>query len=260
MIDRTLALACELGERIGLRKCMEAGQRNYPDLGIDVRDVAGGIVAFSGAGGALSEGTAIGVEADVSAATVHEITAFFGSHHCAPRLTVSPVTNPALAPLLANAGYVPVEYQNTLVAGIDALEGRHDERIREMQNPREWAEASARGFLDGDEPDRDALIVGLLLATGGATPLEVRDNGRIISTACYAFEEGVVALFAASTIPSHRRQGWQRAMIRERVARAKAAGMRFARVSAVPLSDSERNFRALGFVPLYTRVTWELRS
>lgn len=258
-VDRALALACEIGERNGLRRCMESGQRNFPKLGVEVRDLAGGILAFSGVGGSLSEGTAIGVESDVSGGVVDQITAFFRSHKCAPRLTVSPLTNPDLAPLLVRAGYVPVEYQNTLVADLAVVEGAHDERIREMRDPQTWAEASARGFCDGD-PDSGSLTVSLLIATGGATALEARDGDAIVATAGYAFEEDGIALFAASTVPSHRRQGWQQAMIRERIARAKDAGMRFARVSAVPLSDSERNFRALGFVPLYTRVTWELKE
>jgi GNAT superfamily N-acetyltransferase len=225
-----------------------------------VRDLAGGILTFSGMPGSLSEGIAIGIESDVSARVVEEITSFFRSHHCPARVVVCPIANPELAPLLARAGYVPVEGQNTLVGDLAAIEGRRHGRIQEMRDPHEWAEASARGFLDGSAPDAIARKVSLVLATGGATVLEVRDDGAIVATACYAFEEDNVVLFAASTLPSYRRQGWQRAMIRERIARAKDAGMRFARVTAVPLSDSERNFRALGFVPLYTRVTWELRS
>lgn len=100
----------------------------------------------------------------------------------------------------------------------------------------------------------------LLIATGGATALEVREGDAVTATACCAIEGDGVALFTASTIPSHRRHGWQRAMIRERMARAQRAGLRYARACAEPLTGSERNFRALGFVPLYTRVTWELRE
>ncbi len=260
-IDRSLALACERGERDGIRRCLEAGQENYPELGIEVLDLAGGILGYSGVSGALSEGTAVGVEYEVSQGTVDDITAFFRLHDASPRLKVSPLTNPSLAPLLARSGYIPVEYENMLVAPLNSMNGERNGRIRELADVREWAEASARGFSGGVDPDDVLLKISLLLATGGATALEVRDGGAIIATACYAFEEGGgVALFAASTLPSHRRQGWQQAMIRERIARAKAAGMQFARVTALPLSDSERNFRSLGFVPLYTRVTWELRS
>ncbi len=107
-----------------------------------------------------------------------------------------------------------------LVADLDRLEGGRDKRIVPMRDPQEWTEASARGFCDGADPDNETLTVSLLIATGGATVLEAREGGGIVATACYAFENDGIALFAASTLPAHRRQGWQRAMIRERCIRA----------------------------------------
>lgn len=176
------------------------------------------------------------------------------------RVNVSPLTNPELGALLARSGYVPAEYQNVFVADLDTLEGEHNPRITELTDLAQWADASARGFSDEAEPGDVLHKISLLIASGGATALEVRENGTVIATACYALEREGMALFAASTLPPYRRRGWQRAMIRERIARAKGAGMRYARVGAAPLGDSERNFRALGFVPLYTRVTWELSA
>jgi GNAT superfamily N-acetyltransferase len=239
---------------------LQAGKRNYPQYGIETRDLAGGLLAYSGVSGAMSEAVAIGIDCDVSARVVDEITEFFRAHDAAPRANVSPLCNLELAPLLARSGYVPTEYQNMLVADLDILEGEHDPRITEVADVAQWADASARGFSDDADPGDVLHKVSLVIATGGATALEVRDGSEVVATAAYAFENDGVALFAASTLPAHRRQGWQRAMIRERIARAKDAGMRFVRVCAAPLGDSERNFRALGFVPLYTRVTWELRA
>lgn len=237
---------------------MRAGQNNYPEYGIETRVLGSGFLGYSGVSGGLSEAVAIGIDCDVSQEAVDEITQFFHSHNASSRVVTSPLSNPALAALLARSGYAPAEYQNALVADLDALEGEHHGRITERADVALWADASARGFCDGSEPDDVMRKISLLIATGGATALEVRENGAVIATACYAFERTGIALFAASTLPSHRRQGWQRALIRERIARAKQAGMRFARVAAAPLGDSERNFRALGFVPLYTRITWEL--
>ena len=208
--------------------------------------------------GALSEAVAVGIDCDVSQQTVDEITTFFHAHDAASRVNASPLNNPDLAVLLARSGYVPVEYQNMLIADLDALEGERNPRITELTDLDQWADASASGFSDEAEPDEVMHKIALVIASGGATALEAREEGAVIATACYALERDGIALFAASTLPPHRRQGWQRAMIRERIARAKAAGLRFARVGATPLGDSERNFRALGFTPLYTRIIWEL--
>jgi ribosomal protein S18 acetylase RimI-like enzyme len=206
----------------------------------------------------MSEAVAVGIDCDVSQDDVDEITEFFRAVGAAPRVVTSPLSNPELARLLARSGYAPEEYQNALVADLAALEGERDARIVETSDATQWARASVRGFSEDAPEDEVMRKTGLLIATGGATALEVRDESEIIATACYAFEREGIALFAASTIPSARRRGWQRAMIRERIARAKDAGMRYARVAAAPLGASERNFRALGFVPIYTRVTWEL--
>lgn len=237
---------------------MEAGKRNYPEYGIETRELAGGLLGYSGVSGGLSEAVAVGIDCDVSQSVVDEITQFFRAHDATPRVNVSPLGNPEFGSLLARSGYVPAEYQNMLVADLEVLEGERNPRIAELTDLAQWADASARGFSDEAEPDEVMHKVSLLIATGGATALEVREGDAVIATACYAFERNGIALFAASTLPPYRRQGWQRAMIRERISRAREAGIRFARVCAAPLGNSERNFRALGFVPLYTRITWEM--
>jgi GNAT superfamily N-acetyltransferase len=237
---------------------LRAGQSHYPEFGIETRELGTGFLGYSGVSGGLSEAVAVGVECDVSRSVVDEVTRFFHSHDAASRVVTSPLSSPDLAPLLARSGYVPAEYQNALVADLDVLEGEQHERITELTDLAAWANASVRGFTDDAQADEVMHKISLLIATGGATALEVREGDEVIATACYAFERDGIALFAASTIPPHRRHGWQRAMIRERIARAKDAGMRYARVAASPLGSSERNFRALGFVPLYTRTTWEL--
>lgn len=239
-------------------QCLTAGQRNYPEFGIETRTLGSGFLGYSGVSGGLSEAVAIGIDCDVSQGVVDEVTEFFRSHNAASRIVTSPLSNPELAQLLARSGYVPAEYQNALVADLDVLEGEHDARITELVDVEQWANASAQGFFDETDLDEVMRKIAILIATGGATALEVREAGAVVATACYAFEQEGIALFAASTLPAHRRRGLQRAMIRERIARAKDAGKRYARVAAAPLGDSERNFRALGFVPLYTRITWEL--
>lgn len=225
-----------------------------------IHDVAGGIVAFAGAGSPLSEATAIGVGAFVTPADVDGITSFYRERGCVPRITLGPLSDPQLGALLARAGYVPVDFRNLLVAEIDALEGERDPRILETADPQAWGKASARAFADGAEPDEGMRMTGIFMAASGATALCACENGEIVATACLAMEPtGIAALFAASTLPHARRKGWQRTMIRDRIARAKEAGMRHARVEATPLGESERNFRKLGFVPLYARVLFEWR-
>lgn len=258
--DRALALDCELGEREGLRQCLLQAQQLYPHVGIEMREVAGGMVAFAGVGSPLSEATAVGIEAFVTPADVDFITMFYRERGCVPRVTLGPLSDPHLGSHLARAGYVPVDFRNMLVAEVAHLQGERDPRILEANDPEAWGEASARAFADGDEPSEGMRMTGVFMAASGATALYASEAGEIVATGCLAVERsGIAALFAASTLPHARRKGWQRALIRDRIARAKEAGMRYARVEATPLGESERNFRKLGFVPLYARVLFEWR-
>lgn len=147
-----------------------------------------------------------------------------------------------------------------LVARIEDLHGERDPRIRETHDARAWGLASATGFADEAIPEEALVRTGTIIVSGRTIALEAVVDGEIAATAAMACsnDTGIAAFFAASTLPAFRKQGWQRAMIADRVARAKEAGMRYVRVEAEPLGASERNFRALGFVPLYSRVTWRL--
>jgi hypothetical protein len=71
--------------------------------------------------------------------------------------------------------------------------------------------------------------------------------------------DGCAALFAGSTMAAFRNRGWQIAMIRDRIARARDEGARWMRATARPTSTSERNFIRCGFQTLYTRTLWQRR-
>ncbi len=258
--DRALALACEHDEREGLRRCLTRASALYPELGIETLDIAGGLVAYAGGDSPLSEATAIGLECEVTDADLARISAFYRSRDCDAAVTLSPLSHRALFELLPAAGYVPVRFTNMLVAHIDGLHGARDARIQETHDARAWGLASAIGFADGATPEEAIVRTGMIIAAGGAIALQAEAGGEIAATAGMActINTGIGAFFAASTLPAFRRQGWQRAMIADRVARAKECGMKVVRVEADPLGASERNFRALGFVPLYSRVTWRL--
>lgn len=211
--DRALALDCEFGERDGLRDCLTRAEPLYPQVGIEMHDVAGGMVAFAGVGSPLSEATAIGIEAPVSAKDVEFITMFFRERGCVPRVTVGPLSDPQLGALLARAGYLPADFRNMLVAKVEHVEGERDPRILETADPQAWGEASARAFADGAEPDEGMRMTGTFMAASGATALYACENGEIVATACIAMgSRGIAALFAAATAPQARRKGWQRAM------------------------------------------------
>lgn len=258
MIDtRALAEAIERAEIGGRRKCVDAARQIAAQLGAEIIEIAGGVAPFVGAGSPLSEAAGLGLFAEVSAGDISRLTDFYATHRTPPRIAVSAVAPLELSRLLARSGFWPVELQNVLAADLGSAAFARDDRIAEGIDPWVWGRASAAGFV-AREPTEDEVLVGAIIgAIPSVTKLQVVLEGSIAATAAMDVEGELAALFAASTAPAARVQGWQTALIRDRVARARERGARHAHAAAGVATRSERNFRRLGFQVLYTRTVWE---
>jgi len=242
----------------GIRNGIAATRRLAPEACAENIEVAGGLVAFTGIESPLSEAFGVGSLEPVSQEQVALITSFYESRGTAPRVFVTPLSDPTLGRALADAGYAPVEYENVLATDDLRTHGRHDARIGIARDLDAWAAASARAFVEREalEPGED-LIARILAQSEGVLPLEARDGGEIAATAAMDVCGEWSACFAGSTLPPFRRRGWHEALVRDRIARAHEAGAQFMRATARPASASERNFHRCGFRTLYTRALWE---
>ena len=89
----------------------------------------------------------------------------------------------------------------------------------------------------------------------GATDLVALLDGRPVATGSVVLlDDGVASLGGAATRLEARGRGAQRALIVERLHRARDAGADLAIVTAVPDGSSARNLTAAGFELLHTQV------
>lgn len=247
--------ACEIA---GIRAAVATVRRLYPAIDAQAVEIAGGLAAFTGADSPLSQVYGAGIEGGVSAQDVGAITAFFTSRAATPRVYVSPLGDPSFPRRLAAAGYAPCEYENVLASQNLAAHAARDARIRVAGDREAWARASAMAFTDRDDVgDADAAVARVLAFSPGVRAIEGLENGTIAATAAMDLKGDWAGLFAGATLREHRGRGWQRTLIRDRLARAVESGARFARGHAKPGSTSERNFLRCGFTVLYTRTLWE---
>jgi GNAT superfamily N-acetyltransferase len=248
-------------ELAGTRQGVETVRRLFPEVGAESIEVAGGFARFTGVDSPLSQAVGVGVCVPAGDADVATITEFYESHGATPRVFVTPFADASLGAALAAAGYVPAEYENVLASRDLDTHALYDERVRVAANVEEWAHASARGFVEREAPAPGDEAIALVLASSeGVVPLEVREHETIVATCAMDVREGCSAFFAGSTLPSHRRRGWHRTMIRDRIARAREAGATLLRATAKPGSISERNFQRCGLLTLYTRTLWERKQ
>jgi GNAT superfamily N-acetyltransferase len=255
--DLALGIAAEFQEVAGLRACVDAARRLFPSLRADALEAGGGIVAFCGANSPLSRAAGVGLREPAGRAEVDAIVRFYRERDTAPVVSVTPATDAEFVRALAGAGFVPTASHNLLIGELAAIPAERDRRIQPAADLEAWARHSGRAFMNGGEPDEAFLRIPLIVANAkGSIALEGRDGDAIAVSGCMDCDGEWAGVFGGATTPEFRGRGWHRALMSDRLARAREAGARYVRGAAAVGSASERTFRACGFVHAYTRTDW----
>jgi GNAT superfamily N-acetyltransferase len=256
-ITREIADAMEFAEVEGMGHCLNSARERFPELAPESITIGGGIAPFMGTNSPLSQAVGIGLRQPAGEAEADAFLTFYRDRGTSPRVRLSPNADWRFARALAARGCVPLSYENLMIADLSALDATRDDRVDSALDVNEWSDASELGFKDGAPSTEVERQVPLLLcSTPQVTALEIRVGGDVVATGCVDVNGEIAGLFGGSTIPSHRGQGLQTALIRDRIARARERGARFIRVTTRLGTISEQNVRRTGFVLLYTRTTW----
>lgn len=256
-LTRELHDAIERASVDGMRGTIAAVQRLFPEAHAESIDVAGGVAAFAGAASPFSKAIGLGTFLPANADDVACVSQFYESRNVTPRVFVTPLADPGLGIALARAGYTPAEHDSVLLSADPDRHALRDDRIAVASDILTWARASADGFADRERNLHGDSLARTIGEAQGVLPLEAREDDAIVATAAMSVRGECAGLFAGSTLRAFRRRGWQVALIRDRIARARDAGARIIYAAAEPASQSERNFHRCGFVTLYTRTRWD---
>jgi GNAT superfamily N-acetyltransferase len=122
-----------------------------------------------------------------------------------------------------------------------------------------WSRVAAHAWgSESSELGSFMETMGVVLARArGVTCFVAERNGEPIATAALNVCHGVALLGGAATIPTARKQGAQRELLRARLAFAAARGIDLAMVVTSPGGASQRNAERQGFRPVYTRAKWQ---
>jgi GNAT superfamily N-acetyltransferase len=169
----------------------------------------------------------------------------------------------SLTALLASRGYVLTERSTVLVRPTDAADEASSSAIRVRQiAPQEtelWTRISATGWSsEGAEIGAFVEALGRIQArVRGAACFLAESDGVPIAAGAINMATPVALLAGASTIPSARGRGAQRALLNARLLHAAAQGVDLAMIVTQPESGSQRNAERAGFRPVYSRSKWE---
>ena len=251
--DLPLARRLEAAEAANARECSAS-----PD-GADVLDIAGGCAIFVGAESPLTQAVGIGLNGPVSAAEIACLEAFFRSRGAKVSIDLCPLADPGLLEALAARGYRPTEFNNVLLKRLSGAEIVLTPRVRCAISGEDdlWSHSVGRGFFEQGDLTTEEMNVGraIFAMTGAACYLAVAETGEPAGGGALAIHAGLATLFADSTIPRFRRQGFHRELISARLNEAIACGCDAATASTLPGSTSQCNYERLGFEVVYTKVT-----
>lgn len=229
--------------------------------------IAGGTAVAAGANAPFSKVAGLGFEA-LDEAELDALEGAFAERATPVRVELTSLANPDVGALLTRRGYVLQGFENVLAKSLPAGGPQATaiavSRILESESA-QWVDVLATSFAQPDtfdgpavnEPvDREALdaIFGQISELSGFVSYIGRRNGDVAGAAGMRIADRVAQLCGAATLPAHRRQGVQTALLQYRLADAAGAGCDIAVVTTQPGSVSQQNVQRQGFELLYSRA------
>jgi GNAT superfamily N-acetyltransferase len=197
----------------------------------------------------------------------------YAARSCPVMVELSSFADPAVGRLLTRRGYELIGYENVSGLLLQEVEpqGRSPDggltiaRVGDPATSDEWLEAITTGFLHPDTYDglashesysRDVAerSIADIVAGPGFERYLARRGGVVAGGAGFRTFEGVAQLCGSATLPEHRRQGVQSALLRHRLSEAQRLGCDLAVVVTSPGSKSQQNVERFGFSLLYVRA------
>jgi GNAT superfamily N-acetyltransferase len=231
----------------------------HPETGATWIEVGGTRAMFDGPGSPLTQTFGLGLFAPPADADLDVLEEFFTTREAPVSHEVSPMADPETLILLSRRGYHPVELTSILYRPVVAIARTTNVRTRRIEPGEEdlWSVTSAAGWSEYPELAGFMNDLGRVTAHSRGTHAFIAEiDGRAVATGALAMHDGVAILAGASTVPSERKQGAQRALLEARLQYAFEHGCDLATMGAQPGSASQRNAERQGFRIAYTRIKW----
>jgi GNAT superfamily N-acetyltransferase len=263
--DTALSRRLERAEATAAAKFIEARSRTTPQSGAEWIEVAGTYAMFDGKDSPLTQTFGLGVFTEPTAQDLDQLEAFFCRRGAQVCHEVSPLAGVELAAALTVRGYHPIEFTSVMHRSIETSPADANSSVvtRRVAAGEEslWSRLSAEGWSDNPELRKFLLDLGIVIAAAeGFIAFLAELDGKPIATGSLRCDAGVALFAGASTIPTARNQGAQRALLAARMRYAAQEGCDLAMMCAAPGSSSQRNAERQGFRIAYTRIKWCLAA
>jgi GNAT superfamily N-acetyltransferase len=236
-----------------------------------VAPIGGGVAVHTGPDSPANKLAGLGFAEMPLTAELEDVEEAFALRRAPLQAEVASLGDPRIPRMLSRRGYELIGFENVLGLKLNAaqLEKASDGTVEVQRAAPDqtsaWMDAVATGFLHPDTFDgppshesfgRDAIerIFGDTFATPSFERFIARRSGEVAGGATLRIHEGVAQLAGGATLPEHRRQGVQTALLRFRLLDAARRGCDIAVVTTQPGSKSTENVQRFGFSVLYVRA------
>jgi len=247
-----------LSRRIESAEALDARARAPLHPGSAILEAGGGVAVFVGAESPLTHAIGIGLDGPVREAELNGIEAFFRSRGAPVSFDLSPMADPGLFEALGSRGYRITEFNNVLVKPLAGVEIVFTPRVRRAIAGEDdlWSHVLGEGFFEKAELTHEEMDIGRdLFRMPGAMCYLASVDGQAAAGAALTIRGGLATLCADGTIARFRHLGLQRELIAARLNEAVAQRCDLATASALPGSQSQRNYERMGFAVAYTKLT-----
>jgi GNAT superfamily N-acetyltransferase len=266
MLFASTALAARI-ERADARLVSDsatAAARRRPGTGAFATPIGGGFATFTAPGSPLNKVAGLGFAGPLDPGELDDVERAFAERGVPVQVELSCLADPALGALLTRRGYALVNFE-TCSAALPLERPAPARRNRGDAEPGVSPPPGSTWWSRPREPDlqgvprmspfpRRARGSADMAAVEGFVRYLARRGGVLAGGASMRLFEGIAQLCGAATLPEHRRQGVQSALLLARLEIASRAGCDVAVVTTQPGSKSQENVQKQGFELLYTRA------
>lgn len=228
------------------------------------RPLCGGIASYAGPNAPFNKIAGLGFELLVDA-ELDAVEREYAARQCPVQVELATLADPAVMRTLVSHAYEPMGFEDVL--GFDLsrdVAAGPDIEIRADTDLDEWITLIVDGFTSKDTQGiashedfpRDAMERSIrdMVGCSGCTRFTALVDGTPVGAASMRLSSTLAQLTGAATLPSHRRQGVQSALLAHRLRLARHAGAELAVITTLPGSKSGENAHNRGFELLFSRL------
>ncbi|WP_067568667.1 GNAT family N-acetyltransferase [Nocardia acidivorans] len=231
--------------------------------------IGGGVASFAAMGSPLNKIAGLGFDGVPETAEFESLEKQYAVRDAPVQVELAHLGDPGIAELLTGRGYRLISYENVL--GLDLTAPLEPSTAQDIEiRPSGAAEfevwldivtdgfahPDTQGVVSHEQFPREILADAMrdLTAAAGVQRYAAIRRDAIAGVASMRISQGIAQLTGATTLPAHRRQGIQSALLSYRLTIAAAAGCDIATITTQPGSKSQQNAQRRGFSLLYTRA------